>query len=47
MFHGHLDYSQNHPLEVGLTQDQVTMTLQNLTTNDVLHFNMCEEDPHQ
>ena len=26
-------------------QNQVTMALRNLTTNDLLHFNMCEEDP--
>jgi hypothetical protein len=47
MFHDHLDYSQNHLLEVGLTQNQVTMALWNLTTNDLLHFNMCEEDPDE
>jgi len=40
MFQGHLDYLQN---EIGLTQDQVTMALRNLTTIDLLHFIMCED----
>ena len=43
MFHDHLDYFQNHLLEVGLTQNQVTMPLQNLTIVDLLHFIMCED----
>jgi hypothetical protein len=43
MLHGDLDYSQNHLLEVGLTQNQVTMALPNPTTIDLLHFIMCED----
>ena len=33
-------------LEVGLTQNQETMALQNLTTTDLLRFIMCE-DSHE
>ena len=36
----------NHLLEVGLTQNQETMTLQMLTTIDLFYFIMCE-DPHE
>ena len=45
MFHGHLDYFKNHKLEVGLTQNRGTMTLQMLTTVDLFYCIMCE-DPH-
>ena len=37
---------KNHLLEVGLTQNQETMTLQTLTTIDLLYFIM-HEDPHE
>ena len=43
MFHDHLDYFKNHLLEVGLTQNQATKALQNLTTVDLLHFITCED----
>ena len=43
MFHGHLDYIQNHLLKVGLTQNHETMALQNLTTIDLLYFIRCED----
>ena len=33
MFKGHLDYFKNHLLEVGLTQNQETMTFRTLTTH--------------
>ena len=33
----------NHLLEVGPTQNQETMALQNLTTIDLLYFGMCED----
>ena len=46
MFHGHLDYFQNHLLEVCLTQNRKTMALQLLTTIDLLYLIMCE-DPHE
>ena len=46
MFHGRLDYFQNHLLEVGLTQNQETMALRMLTTIDLFYFTMCE-DPHE
>ena len=46
MFHGHLEYFQNHLLEVGLAQNRDTMTLQMLTTVDLFYFIMCE-DPHE
>ena len=46
MFHDHLDYFQNHLLEVGLTQNPETMALRTLTTVDLLWFIMCE-DPHE
>ena len=34
---------KNHLLEVGLTQNRETMTLQTLTTVDLFYFNMCED----
>jgi hypothetical protein len=37
---------KNHLLEVGLTQNRETMTLQTLTTVDSFHFNTCK-DPHE
>ena len=37
---------KNHLLEVGLTQNWETMTLQTLTTVDLFYFIMCE-DPHE
>ena len=37
---------KNHPLKVGLPQNQDTMTLQMLTTVDLFYFIMCE-DPHE
>jgi hypothetical protein len=37
---------KNHLLEVGLTQNQETMAVRNLTTVDLLYFIMCE-DPHE
>ena len=40
-FYGHLDYFQNHLLEGGLTQNQETMALRNLTAVDLLHFIIC------
>ena len=43
MFHDHLDYSQNHLLEVGLTQNLETVTLQTLTTVDSFYFSMCDD----
>ena len=43
MFHGHLDYFQNHLLEVGLTQNQDTMALRTLTTVDWYYFIMGED----
>ena len=42
MFHGHLDYFQNHFLEVGLTQNRETMALRTLTTIDLFYFIICE-----
>ena len=33
----------NHILEVGLTQNQETMTLQTLITIDLFYFIMCED----
>ena len=36
---------KNHLLEVGLTQNRETMTLQTLTTVDLFYFIMVE-DPH-
>ena len=38
--------SQNHLLEVGLTQNQETVALPTLTTVDLIYFIMCE-DPHE
>ena len=46
MFHGHLDYFQNHFLEVGLTQNRETMALRTLTTVDLFYF-IIVEDPHE
>ena len=43
MFHDHLDYFQNHLLEIGLTQDHETMALQTLTTVDLFYIIMCED----
>ena len=40
MFHGHLDYCQNHLLEVGLTQNQKTVALQTFPTIDLFSFIM-------
>ena len=37
---------KNHLLEVGLTQNQDTMTLRMLTTVDLFNSIMCE-DPHE
>ena len=37
---------QNNLLEVGLTQNRVTMTLRMFTTVDLFYFNM-REDPHE
>jgi hypothetical protein len=37
---------QNHLLEVNLAQNQETMTLRTLTTDDVFYIIMCE-DPHE
>ena len=37
---------KNHLLEVGLTQNQETMALQTLTTDDLIYLIMCE-DPHE
>ena len=37
---------QNHPLEVGPTQNPETMALQTLTTIGLFYFIMCE-DPHE
>ena len=37
---------KNHLLEVGLTQNRETVTLQTLTTIGVFYFIMCE-DPHE
>ena len=36
----------NHLLEVGLTQNRETMTLQTLTTIDLFYSIMCK-DPHE
>jgi hypothetical protein len=36
----------NHLLEVGLTQNQETMTFQMITTIGFFYFIMCE-DPHE
>jgi hypothetical protein len=41
MFHDHLDYFQNHLLEVGLTQNRQTM-IKTLTTIDLFYFTMCD-----
>ena len=38
MFHGHLDCSNNHLLEVGLIQNRETMTLWMLTTRYFIMF---------
>ena len=38
--------SQNHLLEVGLTQNHETMALRMLITVDLFYFIMCE-DPHE
>ena len=46
MFHGHLDYFQNHLLEISLTQTHDTMTLRTLTTFGLFYFMMCES-PHE
>ena len=46
MFHGHLDYFQNHLLEIGLTQNQETIVLRTLTTVSLSYFIMCE-DPQE
>jgi hypothetical protein len=35
MFHDHLGYFKHHMLEVGLTQNRETVTLQTLTTSIV------------
>ena len=43
MFNGHLDYFQNHLLEVGLTQNRETMALQMLENVDLFYFIMCED----
>ena len=43
MFHGHLDYFQNHLLKVNLTQNRETMALRMLTTVDLFYFIMCED----
>ena len=37
---------KNHLLEVGLTQNQETMTLRTLATISLFYFIMCE-DPHE
>ena len=37
-----LNVSENHLLEVGLTQKQETMALWMLTTVDLFYFIMCE-----
>jgi hypothetical protein len=42
-FHGHLDYFQNHLLEVGLIQNRETMALRMLTIVDLFYSIMCEE----
>jgi hypothetical protein len=34
---------RNYLLEVGLTQNQVTMALRNLKTIDLFYFIMCED----
>ena len=39
-------FSQNHLLEVGLTQNWKTMILRTLTTIGLFYFIMCE-DPHE
>ena len=36
---------KNHLLEVGLTQDHVTMALRNFKTVDLFYFIMCEDPP--
>ena len=47
MFHGHLGYfKKTHLLEVGLTQNRVTMASRTLTTVDLFYFIMCK-DPHE
>ena len=46
MFHGHLDYFQKPTLDVGLTQNQVTMALQTLENVGLFYFIM-REDPHE
>ena len=43
MFHGHLDYFQNHLSEVGLIQHRETMALSKFTTVDLLYFIMWED----
>ena len=42
MFHGHLDYIQNHLLVVVLTQNRETVALQTLTTVGLFYFIMGE-----
>jgi hypothetical protein len=46
MFHGHLDYFQNHLLEIGRIEDWETMALRMLTTVDLFNFIM-HENPHE
>ena len=48
-FHGHLDYIQNppHHLEVGLTQNRKTITLQNLITCWFTIFLSRTRPPHE
>jgi hypothetical protein len=40
------NFLKNHLLEIGLTQNRETVTLQMLTTVDLFYFIMCE-DPHE
>jgi hypothetical protein len=46
MLHGHLDYFQKPPLEVGLTQNRETMALLVLTIIGLFYFIMCQ-DPYE